>query len=124
MGQTIITANRIVGYARACVNTKFHHQGRLLGVGMDCFGPLAYVAEELGIDLGNIPTNYATMVSDEHSMQTLAALDKSLQRILHDDIEPGDVLFFWITRRNKPCHLGIVTDTASWFMRMAISVKS
>ena len=42
--------NTIVNLARETLNTPFLHQGRVLGVGMDCIGVAAHIAKSLGLD--------------------------------------------------------------------------
>lgn len=43
------TRAEIVATARACVDTPFRHQGRLLGVGLDCAGLLRHIGEIHGL---------------------------------------------------------------------------
>lgn len=45
-----MTADDILCAARACLETPFRHQGRAIGVGLDCAGLLIVVARQLGFD--------------------------------------------------------------------------
>lgn len=40
---------RVVAEARACIGTRFRHQGRQPGVGLDCVGLVAVVGRRLGL---------------------------------------------------------------------------
>jgi len=45
-----MTADDILLAARSCLETPFRHQGRQIGVGLDCAGLLIVVAQQLGLD--------------------------------------------------------------------------
>lgn len=46
-----MTANEIVAAARSCLGTPFRHQGRQVGVGLDCAGFAVHIAKSLGLSV-------------------------------------------------------------------------
>lgn len=78
--------NAIVDEARRWVKTPFQHQGRLIGVGVDCIGLVLGVGRALGIlDAPEEP--YRIPSRPEHLRNWLDAhMERSLLR------KPGDVL--------------------------------
>lgn len=97
----------IVHEARKYVGTKFIHQGRLLGAGVDCIGVIVGVAKSLNLQCHDVKS-YSKM---PHVNELLPELEKSLCPVDIDKIKPGDILVFWINRRTKiPQHLAIMTD--------------
>jgi cell wall-associated NlpC family hydrolase len=91
----------ILAAARACVETPFRHQGRLVGLGLDCAGVIDHVARRLGHD-HTAPTNYPRL---PYQGLLEATLDEQpcLERVT--DLRPGDVLLMRFGR--EPQHLAI-----------------
>lgn len=105
----------IVPKAREFLGTKFQHQGRLKGRGIDCLGVPLCVAEELGIPdrlgrpiLGSDYLNYPREPMDSEVL-TVFCQPRLYEKNLRD-VLPGDVLCFHV--RNVACHIAIVTGTA------------
>lgn len=96
----------LVEIARTYLDTPFHHQARLKGVGIDCIGLLVCAAREAGFALHDF-TDYAR---DPDPKQLLARLAEQLDRIEVADSVPGDVLCFWVTAWNVPQHVGFKTE--------------
>lgn len=48
----------VVRIARSYIGTRFHHQARLKGVGIDCLGLVVCVANELGLDTSSDRRDY------------------------------------------------------------------
>lgn len=98
--------NKIIDLARECLNTPYRHQGRQIGVGMDCAGLVAHVLDGLGLpydDMSGYPrTPYKGMLKDSLDNQP------SLERI--NKIEAGCILLLRITR--DPQHLAIYTGSS------------
>lgn len=93
----------IVNEARRWLGTPFHHQGRQLGVGVDCVGVLFGVAWALGISDFDHRAYHRRPNTDEMG----ALLRGHLDAIAVADADAGDVLRFNIEQR--PQHLGILT---------------
>ena len=88
--------------ARAWLDTPFHHQGRLLGVGCDCVGLVVGVARALGVDVVD-RSGYARI---PQSGQLKAALDAQLVPV--PDLAPGCVVLMRFG--DDPQHVGIVAQ--------------
>lgn len=91
--------NDIVNYARSYINTKYHHQGRVPGSGLDCIG-VVYCAYSKAGFTGNIPNDY-TSTPDVNVLTTY------LNKYCHVTEKPeiGDIILFKI--RKDPQHFGI-----------------
>ena len=111
----------IVAEARQWIGTRFHHQGRMKGVGTDCIGMVLGALHNAGArsrqldGAGNaIPftdfdqTDYAP---DPNSARLKHTLDEHLIEIPVERIRAGDVLLFKII--HLPQHVGIVADHPS-----------
>jgi cell wall-associated NlpC family hydrolase len=92
---------QILTAARSWLGTKFHHQGRKKGVGVDCIGLIVGVAAELGLQPPD-RLDYARQ-PDESDLQI--ALATNLQR---GRLQVGSVALFSIDGRAQ--HVGIITD--------------
>jgi cell wall-associated NlpC family hydrolase len=96
----LIERAEIIAAAREAVGTPYHHQGRAIGVGLDCAGVLVHVCTRLaypvqdGAGYGKFP--------DPEWMRGL--LDASFDR--SDEMRPGDVALMRLSR--TPVHLAIV----------------
>ncbi len=101
-----MTGADIVAEARTWLGTRFHHQGRLKGVGVDCAGLVAGVAESLGLPVQD-RTDYTRQPDGQMLEETC---DQQLDRIPVADIQPGDVLLMRFDE--EPQHLAIVGDYA------------
>lgn len=95
--------SKIVAAARACLGTPFRHQGRLVGVGMDCAGVLIHVLNTLGLphdDEKGYPRHpYAGM------LETILNRQPSLTEISRSAARHGDVLLMRF--RREPQHIAI-----------------
>lgn len=96
------TPDIILAAARAWLDTPFHHQGRLRGVGVDCAGLIVGVAQDLGIAVPD-QTGYARTPSNG---QLRRALDAALT------VAPGlaparVVLMRW---ESEDMHVGLLAD--------------
>ena len=102
-----MTPERIVAEARTWLGTRFHHQGRVKGVGVDCAGLVVGVAQAVGISINDC-SDY-TRIPDGELLKQLC--DQQLISIARHDIAVGDVLLFRIER--EPQHLAIVGNYES-----------
>lgn len=103
--------NNIVCQARTWKNTRFHHQGRVKGVGCDCIGLVLGVANELGLVSRKSATALTQFDRKDYSMlpdgkQLQAALAEHLQLV--DEAKVGDVGLFYFDK--NPQHVGIFGD--------------
>lgn len=97
------TADDIVAAARALLDTPFHHQGRLPGVGVDCAGVVIIVGRGIGaLDPAFDVTDYPR-VPDGSTLQ--AYCDAHLEKAFTPAVG-GVVLVAW--GRGEPQHMGIV----------------
>lgn len=92
----------IISTARSYLNTPFHHQARVKGVGIDCAGLLICVARDLGLQHYDVQ-GYSRVPSGAEFERHLAA---NLDRIM--EIEPGCVLLMAFD--SDPQHVAICTS--------------
>lgn len=107
-----ITRETIVAQARTWLGTRFHHQGRVKGVGCDCLGLIVGVARELGLtdEQGNLLADY-----DQPNYSPLPdgrGLKSAVSLHLHElpsigEALPGDVPLFRF--QQDPQHVGILS---------------
>ena len=99
------TRAQVAAQARGWIGTKFAHQHRARGVGVDCVGLVIGVARELGlVPEGFDVTGYATTPDGVALPTQCAAVMQPIQRA---EMGEGDVvLVAW--NGGPPQHLGIV----------------
>lgn len=100
------TRSEVIALARGWLDTPFHHQGRLKGVGVDCAGLLIGVATEAGLPCRDVDGYGAA----PHARQVVSESDAQMDRITMRELLPADVLLFRVEA--EPQHFGIVTATA------------
>jgi NlpC/P60 family putative phage cell wall peptidase len=93
----------VVEEARRWIGTPFHHQGRVMGVGVDCAGLVACVASSCGYQSTDVK-GYGRTPSKGLLQKTLASVT---QKISINDVQPGDILLMRFKR--EPQHLAIST---------------
>lgn len=101
-------AQRLVDEARTWKSTRFQHQGRLKGVGVDCVNFISEVAREAGVKNLDIPRDYRPQ---EDGSIMLRLLNEHMELV--DEMQSGDILALCdeATREpNIPRHLVFVTD--------------
>jgi cell wall-associated NlpC family hydrolase len=101
-----MTADEILAAARQCLGTPFRHQGRLLGVGLDCAGVAIHVARQIGVGHLDVSGYGRTPVDGqlERSLDTpaLPGARRKGRRAA-----PGDLLLMRFA--GDPQHLAITT---------------
>lgn len=102
-----MTGAEIVTEARSWLGTRFHHQGRLKGVGCDCAGLVVGVAQALGLSDFD-KTDYSRLPDGD---MLRAVCDANMTGIALADVAPGDVLLFKFDQ--FPQHLAIVGEHPS-----------
>lgn len=98
--------DQIISLARECLGTKYGHQGRTVGVVMDCAGPLIHVLKGLGFELtdekGYPRRPYKGM------LEAILKRQRHLEEVPVSDLQAGDVVLFRIS--TSPQHIAIYTD--------------
>lgn len=98
------TADRFVAAARSYVGTRFVHQGRAPGAGLDCLGVVVCAAEAAGAPLRDVRTYRRA----PDPRQLLAELDAQLDRVATSDARAGDVAAFWCDKPGRVRHVGVI----------------
>lgn len=83
-----MTADNLIASARACIGTRFQHQGRIPGMALDCAGLIIFVAADNGEEYRDVQ-GYSRTPSHQ---QLKGALDDQPCLIPVDVRQPGDVL--------------------------------
>jgi cell wall-associated NlpC family hydrolase len=99
---------RLVESARTWRNTRWQHQGRLKGVGVDCCNFISEVAREAGVANLEIPGDYRP---HEDGTTMLRLLKKHMEIV--DEMRPGDVLALCdeaVREPDVPRHLAFVSE--------------
>lgn len=97
---------RIVAEAREWIGTRFVHQHRAKGHGVDCVGLPIGVCRNLGLVPPDMDIEPYGEVPD--SVSLLQVSDQYMRRIAVSSIQPGDLIV--IRRERGPEHFGIVAD--------------
>jgi cell wall-associated NlpC family hydrolase len=103
-----MTADDIVAAARECLGTPFAHQGRVVGVGLDCAGVAVHAVRAAGFDVMDVP-GYGRTPNKGH---LAAALDgqPALERVFNTaDRAAGDILLMRFL--GEPQHVGVCTGS-------------
>lgn len=98
-----MTHTDIISAARECVGTPFWHQGRRLGIGIDCAGVAIHVAQRLGIDHFDISGYGRTPAAGQ--LERALDAQPGLERVMLNDRKPGDLLLMRFA--SDPQHLAI-----------------
>ena len=93
--------------ARTWLGTPFHHAARVKGVGVDCLGLVAALADQFGIEHGWSQYGYG----QDNILTLIGHLEGPCVRV--SEIEAGDVLLFRVEGR-MPHHIGIYTGEQSF----------
>lgn len=98
------TRNNIVEIAREFLGSPFKHQGRVKD-GIDCVGLIAAVCNR-------IMYPYVDGIYKRKPTKGLviAKLKESFRSILVNEATDGDILVFWVYKRNYDQHVAIKTD--------------
>lgn len=94
----------VIAEARRWIGTRWSHQGRKFGVGVDCIGLCHEVARVLGLASGvNVPATYERTPSNN---QILRGCDRHLIRIQRPALGCLVVMRF----QGEPIHMGLIGD--------------
>lgn len=109
VGERLVARRMVVAVARSYKGTKFHHQGRVPGVGLDCAGVPIALSWELGIKPRTFDVMGYPRTPDGVSLKRYC--DEQMTEIAQTEMQIGDVVLVrW--RDGEPQHLGIVADHA------------
>lgn len=109
------TKSEVVAEARTWIGTRFHHQARIKGRGVDCINMVIAVATEVGLlapddrvfDWENYPEYHGYGTSPNGSL-LLSGCDRFMDRISIKDLQPADVIIFRFVQEAQ--HFAIVTS--------------
>lgn len=100
------TPDDIITEARTWLGTPFRHQGRVRGLGVDCAGLVIGVGNALAL-FGGEHVDHRAYGHSPHAGAMAQVLATHLDRVLGDDLRPGDVLHMRFDA--EPQHLAIYT---------------
>jgi len=104
----------IIQAARCDLGTRFKHQGRASGSGLDCSGLCVVAARAAGIEVKD-RTDYERVPNADAFVE---AVREALDEISPEDAGPGDWLLFWLSERTRggryqyPQHMAMITEVA------------
>jgi cell wall-associated NlpC family hydrolase len=90
--------------ARSYIGTKFHHQGRVPNVGLDCAGVVVCAAAACGITLGDIQ-GYGRQPDGNALFKHCEANGRKVSRA---EAQAGDVILMSFER--DPQHLAVISE--------------
>lgn len=101
-------AQQIVEEARSWKGTRFVHQGRVKGLGVDCVGFISEVAKNVGLLDVEIPADYRPREDGQIMLRLLREHMKPVRKM-----QPGDVIALCdeaLRNKDIPRHLAFVTE--------------
>lgn len=98
-----MTAAEIIAAARAAIGTPFVHQGRAVGVGLDCAGLVIHVARTIGAE--HVDSSGYARHPSQGLLEAALADQPCLERVALAERQAGDVLLMRFA--GDPQHLGI-----------------
>lgn len=98
-----MSPEQIIQAARLALETPFRHQGRLVGIALDCAGLIVHVAQSIGAEVRD-QGGYAQLPGGG---LLESALDDQPCLVRVSDMQAGDVLLMRFA--GDPQHLGIYT---------------
>ena len=110
MPDATFTRSQIVAAARTLLGVPWIHQGRRPDIGIDCIGLLACTGKVLGVD-------FEDRVDYSFRPDGVTLLKRMREQFTEkpiDQILPGDIVIFWISKKSLPQHVGIWTSNDSF----------
>lgn len=101
-----MTPENVIDAARLAIGTPFRHQGRTVGVGLDCAGLLAHVCAALDQPVIEQP-GYARRPSGG-LLESALDSQPSIVRVLGKP-QSGDFVLMKFETDKAPSHLGVVS---------------
>lgn len=95
---------KFIDVALGYVGTRYRHQGRVPGIGLDCGGLVVCAAREAGVNVVDM-AGYSSLPS---ALQLVSVMRKNCDEVR--EMKPGDILAFaWGA---EPQHLAVlISDT-------------
>ena len=103
--RALLTGMDLVQAARGFLGTRFRHQGRLPGQGLDCAGVVVCAARAVGVAVHDV-VGYGRLPDGDALPRHLATA--GCKEIALDDARPGDI--YLMRFESDPQHLALVTD--------------
>lgn len=100
----MVTQAEFVAKAREALGTPWHHQGRVVPIGVDCVGLLLWTLRQLNINHYEPPPYPRTA----HWNEFIQYFRAHLKEVPIPEMQPADVLIF--RQSVYPCHCGILTQ--------------
>lgn len=97
------TREEVCNKALEYLDTPFHHQGRLKGIGIDCAGLIVCIAKELDLPYADMK-NYAR-IPDGKSLREILKNNTAKEKTLNE-AQPGDILLMRFL--NEPQHVALL----------------
>lgn len=96
-------SDRIIKYARECIGTPFMHQGRVVGIGLDCAGVVAHALSRAGIVYSDVK-GY-TRTPFRGLLQETLERQSCLLRVAIAEKSAGDILLMRFM--GEPQHVAV-----------------
>lgn len=106
----MITVATLLAIARSWIDTPYHHQGRIKGVGVDCIGLIIGIAQDIGVTNIDRPEFRAYGRRPPRGRGMLRYFDEMAtgKSML---VDPGRIAVFFFDEATKRAqHIGITTD--------------
>lgn len=87
------------------MDTPFVTQGRVGFLALDCVGLVIVSCQIAGLSPEYVSDYH---FSSDYSAMLLEYMASNAAELAMDDIVPGSVLLFWLSKRHLPRHVGIV----------------
>jgi hypothetical protein len=100
----MVTRDELVACARGYIGTRWRHQGRVKGVGVDCLGLVICVARDLGLARVEV-ANYSRYPDGKTLVDGCLA---HMRRVAFADVLSGDVLV--MTFDQDPQHVAFASE--------------
>lgn len=111
------TRAEVVAEARTWIGTRFHHQARVKGTGVDCINLVMAVGTDLGFGDGakweNYP-EYHGYGKSPNGPLLIEGCERFMERIAIQQALPGDVLVMRFVE--EPQHFAIITEAAPMYI--------
>jgi cell wall-associated NlpC family hydrolase len=100
----VMMTDDILNAARQCLGTPFRHQGRIVGIGLDCAGVAIHVAQQCG--LGSVDVAGYSRTPSCGQLEASLDVQPCLDRVMLNERQPGDLLLMRFFQRSAaPGHL-------------------
>lgn len=104
----VATREQFIAAARAYLGTPFAHQGTTRK-GIDCYGLIYAACRDVGLITPRVAyrANPSKQVFEEAASKLLIEIPYNRLQRIRTQLEPGDLLSFWVNDPTEPKHLAI-----------------